>query len=277
MPYYFPKKQTHTETQFEVHTSSNTYLLTLRTTEDSALIYIGGVSTYCVECQIFSYSQIAHLYKIEYSESFALKGKFKRGSDVLAILSILCSFIESKYPTITHIQFDDSSYRDCDESQTIDLASFYYALYEKTGYMNKFDASFAYKKDMDYFISANTAFQKLKSTMSWEQYDTYVTTCHPLPENDMKLIYDESKTWSEFFNNLKETVDISELCVYLAPWIQSFVKYVAKLNFKQYPFHIPVCNPKLVPISFTLKPYITGGGAAKYTRKRMRKRYLDLH
>lgn len=287
MPRYFPKKESQTETQFEIETSTNKYLLTIRSssTSNSDLIYIGGVSTYCIECQIYKDKDehIAHLHKIEYNESCALTGKFKRGSDTLNILYILCSFIQINYPHVYYLQFDDYSYRECDHKQTVDLASFNYLLHGKTWYMNKLGATFLHKKDFDYFTEADTQFQTLKSVIPWNSYDSYVTSSHPLPEIEMKRIYNLSKTWIEFFNMLlmHEDIDISKLCIYMAPWVHTFVNRIAKLNFKTIQFVLPIVgNSKITNIPYTLKSFnysAGGGGISKYTRKKCKKYCLDLH
>ena len=272
MPRYHSKKPTQTETREEIETSSNKYLLTVRESEYSTMIYIGGLDSWCLECQIIRENPVANMPKIEYDERCSLSGRFKRGDDTVGIMALMTSYIQNKFPHVTHITFDDYSRRNCDDRQSIDLAPFYYVFDGKTWYMNKMGAQIFNTSDLEYFINATKRFQELKQTMTWEDYDVCVNTAHPLPDTDMKTIFEESPTWQVFFNELKKRVDISDLCLYMAPWIKDFVKRKAGLQFSSMTFVMNVPNLKLPNISYTLKPYVKNGG--RYTRKQRKIREL---
>ena len=126
--------------------------------------------------------------------------------------------------------------------------------------------------EKDDFITKTNKFQEAKKETSWEQYDSMVTTKHPLPESEMRALYDSSETWLEFFNALKSAMkkDMHALCLYMYPWITSFVQTVAKLKFTSIQFAIPVNNPKLGITEYSIKPYVKVGG--KYTRKQYKSR-----
>lgn len=199
MPRYYAKKPTQTETREELETETNTYLLTRRSSDWSVMIYIGGITTYCIECQILHDSPIANLSKIEYDENCSLSGS-KRGSDTVGILELLLSYIQNNFKQVRQLQFDDC---ECDGRRRIDLAPFYYVFNEKTWYMNTMGAKFANEADKKTFFIANKEFQEKKITTTWEEYDRFVTTAHPLPEEDMKKLFKENETWNTFFNALK--------------------------------------------------------------------------
>ena len=76
MPRYHIKKPTQTETREEIETSSNKYLLTSRESEYSTMIYIGGLDSWCLECQIIRENPVANMPKIEYDERCSLSGRF---------------------------------------------------------------------------------------------------------------------------------------------------------------------------------------------------------
>jgi hypothetical protein len=305
MPRYHIKKPTQTETREEIETSSNKYLLTSRESEYSTMIYIGGLDSWCLECQIIRENPVANMPKIEYDERCSLSGRFVpcesyklglfsdygpsahntkisnlnvRGSggvDTIGIMALMISYIQNKFPHVTHITFDDYSRRNCDDRQSIDLAPFYYLFDGKTWYMNKMGAQFFNTSDLEYFTNATKRFQELKPTMTWEDYDACVNTAHPLPDTEMRTIFEESPTWFVFFNELKKRVDIADLCIYMAPWIKDFVKRKAGLYFSSMTFVMNVPNPTLPTISYTLKPYVKSGG--RYTRKQHRMRdFVDL-
>jgi len=260
MPLYYTKKTTQTETREELSTASNTFLLTRRSSDWSVMLYIGGLTTYCIECQVQYDSPTANLVKIDYNETCSLSVRFKRGEDTVRILELLLSYIQNTFKHVRQLQFDDYSSRECDERRRIDLAPFYYVFNEKTWYMNTMGAKFADKEDADTFLQATKEFQKKKPTTTWMEYDRYVTTAHPLPEEEMKTLFEEHTTWTSFFNALKSRVDIAELCKYMEPWIQRFVKEKSGLQFSTMRFVMDVPNPTLRTVLYTSKPYVKNGG-----------------
>lgn len=270
MPRYYAKKSTQTETREELETATNTYLLTRRISDWSVMLYIGGLHTYCIECQVIYDSPIANLAKIEYDETCSLTGRFKRGSDTVGILELLLSYIHNNFKHVRQLQFDDYSYRECDDRRRIDLATFSYVFNEKTWYMKTMGAKFADPTDTETFLQANKKFQEKKAATSWMEYDHYVTTAHPLPEEEMKKFFEESATWKSFFHALKSRLDIAELCVYMEPWIQQFVKEMARLQFSTMRFVMDVPNPALNTVSYTSKPYVKNGGRFTVKQRRFR-------
>ena len=242
MPRYYPKKPTQVETMYELETSKNKYLLTTRESESSVMIYIGGIDTYCLECQIIKENAVANLPKIIYDEKCSLTGKFERGTDTLMLMTLLVNYVKEKYTYVSAITFDDYSTRECTPAVHIELAPFYFVFHEKTWYMDRMDAYVFDPVEKDDFITKTNKFQEAKKETSWEQYDSMVTTKHPLPESEMRALYDSSETWLEFFNALKSAMkkDMHALCLYMYPWITSFVQTVAKLKFTSIQFAIPV-------------------------------------
>lgn len=274
MPKYYPKKQSQIESQYELSAFKNKYLLTRRTSEYSTMIYIGGIDYYCLECQIVNNSPIANLAKIMYDNRCSLTGRFDRGTDTIAIMQLLLSYIQKMYPYVNQITFDDYSYRSCNESHQIDLAPLYYVLDMKTWYMSKMDATLYDPVEKQLFEHRTRAFQTSKSETTWETYDEFVTSRHPLPEEDMMELFAFEHTWQDFFQALKARVGLPNLCVYMSPWITNFVKVFAKLQFHSMKFVLAVPNPVIPIVEFTIKSYVKGG---KYTRKRRTTRkYVDL-
>ena len=243
MPQYYRKKESQEERREEIQTSVNKYLLTVRTSDYSTMIFIGGLDSWCISAQVIHAEPIASLSQIVYDEACSLSGRYKRGIDTQHVLALTLSYIHNTFPHITQIAFDDYSQRSCDERQRIDLASFYYVFYGATWYMAKMGATFQNKSDDDTFVRQTRRFQELKT--SWEDFDKYVTTAHPLPVATMKQLFDESSTWQLFFNKLKERVDIGDLCFYMAPWIDTFVTTMTGLCFRTMKMVMPVPNPAL--------------------------------
>lgn len=263
---YPPKKDTQVETKTKLICPTNNYLLTIRESATSTMIYIGGAHTYCLECQIINKESIANLCKIQYSETCSLGSRFERGKDTKTILGILVSHIRKNYPYIKHLKFEDMSYRECSDSgHSISLADFYYLLHGETWYMKHMGATFAETKDQTNFIALHERFRQRKTTLGWNEFDTYVTAKHPLPENEMQALYETTATWQDFFNALLERVDIGDLCIYMAPWVKTFMHRVAQIKFHSYAFLLPIENAKLPTIKCDTEPFIQRGG--KYTRR----------
>lgn len=275
MPPYYPKKQTQTETRYEISADARTtYLLTVRESPTSTMLIFGGADFWCAEFQVFPSDPIANMPKIEYDDHCTLSGRFTRGDGILQLLRLALSYIAERYPHVRQIQFDDMSYRECDERSVVDLAFFYYALYGKTWYMAKLDAT---PVDGERFTTATAQFNARKQTMSWRDFDNAVPSAHLLPDTAMREIYDSSPTWTTFFQRVRDESDIQTLCRYMAPWITRFIKRIAGLNFSAMPFRLPV--PVSPATAFTLTQQ-TGGrrGRRAHTHKRLRQRRgLDVH
>lgn len=274
MPVYHPKKQTQDESRYEL-TNNNKYLLTIRKSPTSIMLYIGGVHFWCIECQIVPDEKIANLSKIEFNEGCSLSGHFERGKDIKTIMRLLISYIQDHYPNINSIQFNDFSYRNCTSTQTIDLATFYYLLYGKTWYMKHMGATFANDDDAFIFYESSERFQKMKSKMKWNDFDSYITAKHPLSVSEIKSVYDSNQTWSSYFLELLEKTNIETLCSYMAPWITNFVTKVGRIRFYSPEFSISVPNNLMGKMEYSIGNYIARGG--KYTRRQPRKKGLDLH
>jgi hypothetical protein len=274
MPVDPPKKQTQIETQHELITNHNKYLLTVRKSPTSTMLYIGGVHFWCLECQIFPDKKVANLPKIEYNDGCSLSGKFERGKDIKIIMHLLLSYIQDNYPIVNAIHFNDFSFRNCNATQTVDLAPFYYLLYGKTWYMRHMDATFVEDDESLKFAEASERFQEMKIKMKWEDFDSYITTKHPLSVAEMKLMFESNTSWSSYFLELLEKTDMGVMCLYLAPWITNFVAKVGKIRFHSPEFSMPVPNPFIGKIEYRIGNYIARGG--KHTRRQPRKRGLDL-
>jgi hypothetical protein len=285
MPRYYPKKSNQTEYGYELTTSENKFLLTVRESNesDSVMIYIGGIDAYCLECQLFKDSNIANLPKIMYDEKCSLTGRFEHGTDVMRIMSLLITYIQDIYPHVLSITFDDFSTRECEHGIHIDLAPFYYAFYNETWYMNRMNAYIYDSIENGLFSSKTAQFQATKAALNWDEFDAYVTTEHPLPQSQMIELYTASKSWLDFFNSLKAALknDMKILCDYMYPWITSFVQRFANLRFTAIQFAIPLKNPKISRVEYKIIPYIApskpSSGIGKQTRKQYKRRKgMDL-
>jgi hypothetical protein len=282
MPYYPHAKSSQHEKNLLLRVGSHTYRLSVRTSDFSTILFLGGHTTYCIDCIVFLTNPIGRL-TIAYNERCSL-AYGERGSSIKQLMTALFSYLQKYYPHVTTLEFIDTSSRNCGPRCTVKLSSFHYLLYGKTWFMEHMGAVFASIEDAERFEELNSAFQARKATMSWDEFDDmYVLGVFPLPDETVKELYNAAPTWSVFFQSVRDKVgELSEpdsveqsLCnvwtnaehriqvEHMALWLDYFIHSVAHIFFGSFLFHMPV--PALVA-SFTEEPYRSG---RRITMKRL--------
>jgi hypothetical protein len=285
MPPLPDKRSDMDEEKYSIQVQGSTYVLTKRWSDSSTLFYIGGKYNYCLECQLFTdksfmaritditLGDLPHVY---YEEECRLDAPFLRGIDTRRILYLMISYIQNTCPTIRGLIFTDKSYRDCDDGQTVDLAILYYLVYKKTWYMAVLGAEFVNEQDKAKFQKAEIAFDAIKKEMSWEGFKDFITVKLPIPEDDMKVMYDTAETWQGFFLKLRDAITASKFCIFISPWVKTFWNKVFRFNFESVKFKFLFSAPELqTRLEYTLTKYNQKGG--KYTRKNRRIRKRGTH
>ena len=184
------------------------------------------------------------------------------------ILKFIITYIKTSYPHVTGLSFNDASYRSCDNGAQVSLAMMSYITTGKTWYQNNFGAFLDSKSD-SIFQKIETDFQQKKSLVTWEIFKGMIDNSLPIEEDAMKEMYDSAKTWQEFFGPLKDLLGVSEFCMFIAPWFDTFIKTYMRFNMMGLLYIIPIEDYGIV---YTLSQYQRGGKA--YTRKRAN-RHLD--
>jgi hypothetical protein len=274
MPVYPKLKETQTETRFIITTDTNTYLFVKHDASDNVLLYIGGETDYCIECQVFKdiNKPIGDLPHVYYDVKCSLTSKFERGTDTKNMLYIMFSYIRDNYPHVKGLTLQDMSYRECDNKMTIDLASFYYLMYGETWYTKMFGAKFMYDKDRIKFEEASAKFMELKKTLTWEEYEKYVLWEHPFDNIKMKEIYDKHTSWISYFMELRDMIGVSELCIYMHHWITTFINRVMRFRFTSPTYSIMLDNPKNLYVKYKIEPYSKVKGGRRHTRRMYKRR-----
>ena len=104
MPLIPDKRNDMKEIKYKIQTPENSYVITIRTTDTSILIYIGGKYSYCLECQLFTENSfmarikditLGDLPHVYYQDDCALDNPFLRGDDTKRILYLLISYIKN--------------------------------------------------------------------------------------------------------------------------------------------------------------------------------------
>ena len=261
--------------QHKIRIGTKSLLMTSHETSDSITLYVGGHDLYCLNVNIIKTTSpmarvidpaIANLQKIEYNQQCSLEGNFKRGLDTNMILKFIITYIKTSYPHVTGLSFNDASYRSCDNGAQVSLAMMSYITTGKTWYQNNFGAFLDSKSDI-IFQKVETEFQQKKSVVTWEILKGMIDI--PIEEDAMKEMYESAKTWQEFFGTLKDLLGVSEFCIFIAPWFDTFIKNYMRFNMMGLLYIIPVEDYGIV---YTVSEYQRGGKA--YTRKRAN-RHLD--
>jgi hypothetical protein len=284
MANYPPKKYGSSERIYTMHSDNKSYILKIRETVDSILLYIGGPAKYCLECQIYTENSfmkqikditIGDLPHVYYNEGCGINQKIVRGDDTKHLLRLCIAYLRKTYPKIRGLTLNDESYRECDDRQTVDLANMYYILHGKTWYMSTLGATFLNESDAKLFHNCEVQFNQYKQSMTWENMNEFITVKLPIEEANMKQLYESAETWQSFFTGIRNTIGISKFCSFIAPWIQTFMETLFKFKFGSVKFITMFDNPTHKPYAeYTLQSYTPQGG--KYTRKAPRKRVRDL-
>lgn len=275
MPPLPDKRNDMIEKRYKIQVDNHSYVLTVRSSDTSILIYIGGRYNYCLECQLFtkdsfmarfsdiSIGDLPHVY---YENECKLDQPFLHGVDTTRILYLLVSYIGNTYPDIKGLTLIDKSYRDCDDGQTVDLAVMYYLLHGKTWYMSVLGADFLSIQDKTQFQRAEEIFASIKQSLSWDEFKQFITVKLPLPESELKNMYISSQTWQEYFSNLRNRISISKLCIFISPWIKTFWNIFFKFKLDTVKFKFLFNTPELQNrLQYTITEYKQTGG--KHTRR----------
>ena len=275
MPPLPDKRNDMIEKRYKIQVDNHSYVLTVRSSDTSILLYIGGRYNYCLECQLFtkdsfmakfsdiSIGDLPHVY---HENECKLDQPFLHGVDTTRILYLLISYISNTYPDIKGLTLIDKSYRDCDDGQSVDLAVMYYLLHGKTWYMSVVGADFLSIQDKQKFQKAEESFTSLKNTLSWDEFKQFITVKLPLPETELQHMYTSTQTWQDFFTTLRNKISISKLCIFISPWIKTFWNIFFKFKLDTVKFKFMFSNPELQnKLKYTITENKQTGG--KYTRK----------
>jgi hypothetical protein len=259
-------------------------LLTIHTTLDSELLYIGSAETYCAYAQIVQpsspfYAAMEHsdatLVKIQYNVNCTLEKNFQRGIDTSMIMALMIAIIKERFPFLTGVQFTDASYRTCDNNETVELPEMYYVATGKTWYETRFGAQLV-SDDVPKFLDKTVRFQEKKLLIPWisMKREMRLPLSFPIPDEELQQMYDNAATWQEFFGPLRSRIGVEEFCIFVAPWLHGFIKKLLRFNFAGATYRIPFDSAKVPSVIYTTEPYAKGAWRTQ-TRKRAKRRPMN--
>jgi len=208
---------------------------------------------------------IGNLPNLYYNMNCSLEHDFKRGVDTNMIIKVLQAYIKDNYPYIKYLQFSDASNRECDDGQFIDLAAMSYFTTGQTWYEKHFHAVLTHESD-EIFKKAVAGMNEKKSKLLWDDIKPIIKADYPLSEDTLKQLFEKSKTWVEFFGEIRDKIGVPKFCVFAAPWFSMFMSIFLKMNIINLKYNMPIH----FKVSYTLLPYTSGG--KRFTRKTLRPR-----
>jgi hypothetical protein len=94
-----------------------------------------------------------------------------------------------------------------------------------------------------------------------------------MSDKELEQLYNNTKTWKEFFETIYNKIKISKFCIFIAPWIDDFIlKYFNTLQGLKYALPIKDYN-----IQYNESEYKRG--SRRFTRKatpKSQRRYVQL-
>ncbi len=238
---------------------NKTIVLTIYEKTSSINIYLGGVKHWCINCEEIKddngkIKEEAYLIKIRYDLLCSIEEKIQRGGDITKLLKLLIQYINNTYPTVNYLLFNDLSSRRCDNGIDTNLAVMTYLYSGKTWYEKNFDTVIA-EQSIEALRQITEHYNESKM-VPWIKMKDTINNYKVLPytDNEIELLYNNSKTWRIFFEEIHMKIGMSQFCIFVSSWLDSFIlKYFNNLMGLTY--KIPV---KPTNITYTQKEFKGG-------------------
>ena len=266
-----PRKESGTVTKKTIlKVGSKSLLLTIHENAFSIMLYIGGHDLYCVNVFLSKSDNLisGDLVHIYYNVNCSLEHNFQRGIDTNMIICLLMSYISRMYPLIETLKFNDASFRVCDNKYIVELPQMNYITSGKTWYEKHFGV-YLDTKEKERFLEYERKFQAAKKTTSWAYFRSFITSELPFSEEEAEKLYDSVDSWQEFFRPVLDKIGISQFCIFVSPWLNTFFLKFFKKSFVSFDYLMPITNS----VKFTETQYVHGG--QRFTRKVIYKRPQD--
>lgn len=262
---YPAKDPQETETFQVIHLGSLSLLLTKRESEKLITIYLGGPMRWCVYCELpksnGQLKEIGYLNKVRFDLLCSMEHSFAKGHDTKQVIRLLVQYIHDIYPSVTHLSFNDTSTKACDNSVDTSLAFMTFLYTGKTWYEKNFDAMIALQSKAEY-EDLKKRFIDLKKK-PWEEFWDYANRGAILQEPVLKALYESSETWEDFYGSIVDEVGIAEFCNWISAWSQRYA-HDHRIQFMTFTFHLPI---RSYGLSFTIDQKGGRRKRRRYTRK----------
>lgn len=235
---------------------NQTIILTRYESEYGINLYVGGIKHWCIHIELIKgngkIKEIGYLIKIRYDLLCSVEEDIKHGGDITKLLKVVIKYIHETYPEVKKLLFNDLSTRRCDNEYDVNLAVMSYLYSEKTWYEKNFKACISEQSTEEWKRIKNRLDNSKK--LSWDimRMTIYNGTSIKYSEDEIKELYERSTTWKEFFKVILDKITISEFCIFVSRWLDSFIsKYFNNLMGLTY--EIPIDNIDILYIKGTYK------------------------
>jgi hypothetical protein len=282
---FYPNKtddETLTKTKIKIGTKN--ILLATYEKERRINIYVGGHDKWCIYCELIKdngiVKELGYLIQIRYDLLCSLDDNFTRGHDIKQLIRFLIQHIYNNYPMVKGLSFNDLSTKQCNNEIDVNLAVMTYLYSGKTWYQKNFDVIVSpqsidnWNKNIEKLTNAkqlqwdeisNTIRLETLLSLTKSKDDTLLFQ----NEDDVKILYDESKTWQDFFGEINKQIEIADFCDFISNWIVKFIAHYFS-NLYDLTFILQI---KDLDISYNQSEYQRGG--KRFTRKATRKVFKD--
>jgi len=266
------KKRTDDGTiQIEKRIRKKTFILTIFELEQSYQLYIGNYDVFCIDVQLFkgdeNHAVTGILTKARWDKDCSLDDPFEKGDDSILIIRFLMSYIKKQYPYVKDVIFNDMSTKECDNGGSVNLAGMKVLMDGHTWYEEHFEATM-YEPYRELYNKLKENITSYKQKMSFDTFSGYAKPSNTgIPVEEIRALYDASKTWQAFFSGMREKLGISKLCIWLSHngWFNLFIDSVLRFNTMSIQF---VLETSTSNYDITYRVIHTNGG--KRTKRKRR-------
>lgn len=192
---------------------------------------IGGKKDGCVTIEVDEKEtgyhenyKTAHINSIEYNKRCNKNGDLLQGEGTRNMIRFALAATKRLCPWVEEYSLRDASARTCAlGGPEINLSDMYIALYNQTWYEKHFDArihdSAAHEKYRKMLKKLSS--KKFKEASPYERFRRALGIRF---DKDVITLYEDSKTFREFFDRLNAIKSKEEVCIVLQPWITKFIR-----------------------------------------------------
>ena len=208
-------------TKTVISVGADRLLLTIHATPDSEHVYLGSAERF------YAYTQVIHpsspfYAAMGHSDATLVRIQYNM-VNMTMLVALMVAIIRERYPSVAGLQFTDMSYRMCG-SETATLTEMYYIATGSTWYEIQFGAYLMDDEAAANFMVKTARFQEKKLLIPWisMKQEMQVPLSFPVPDEELRQMYDNAATWQEFFGPLRSRIGEDEFCMFVGPWLHRF-------------------------------------------------------
>ena len=234
---------------FIIHTKYKNYTCLILTTFDTISkidirydIHLGGKDKGCVSISVPSNTNfmdltdnsVASISSIHYNKNCDTKGHLQSGVGTKHMIRTSLNIVMEMYPWIKTFSLRDVSSKKCNPTNNTEfsLAKYYIALYGMTWYEKHFGAELENQITRQAYMNR---IQLLKNpSVKPKKYKQMRSFFGIKNDKQIKIQFETSATFQDFFDSLNHNMDKEQLCDFLEPWIEIFMDNILDENIHRF-------------------------------------------